>query len=379
MDFLEFISETLEGLKNRSAYRTLYVKEEGFTPYSVYAGARYIDFSSNDYLALSSNQLLKEKLATRLLQHQMGATGSRLLSGNHALFEELEIAINQLFNHSSSLLFNSGYQLNVGVIPTLFSKNDLIIADKYTHASLIDGIRLSGAKFLRFNHLDYEHLKRLLQKQRSSYNYALLVTESVFSMDGDQSNLEELQRIATHYNAQLMVDEAHAFGVLGPQGAGLCARLTKQPQYIVATFGKALGSCGAFILCDPLIREYLINHCRSFIYSTALALPVLLWNLDVLKELPNLEVQRKHLSHLGTYLREGIQRKGYKTLGNTHIVPLMLSSNDNALKKSADLKSKGYLASAIRHPTVARGSERLRFSLSSAHTFEQLDQLINVL
>lgn len=371
MSLLADLQQQLQTLKSQIAYRTL----------SSHKGiSTSLDFTSNDYLRLSKHPLLIKKASSMLHKYGMGSTGSRLLSGHHFLFEHLEQLTASFVNKESSLVFNSGFQLNSGVIPALYGKPDLICADKLCHASIIDGFRLSQSIFKRYHHCNTNHLIYILEKLRGKARHCLVVTESVFSMDGDRAPLEDIQDICQHYDAELMVDEAHALGVFGEKGSGCIEKLEKKPEFIVGTFGKSCGSFGAFLACDYTIKDYLINHCRSFIYTTALPLPVIAFNIAALELLPDLSQQRRHLLETAKYFRT-ILRDSNKflmndILGNSHIVPLRLGSNSAVTFSRDYLKNKHIAVSVIRHPTVAKHQERLRFSVHSGITKENCDYVI---
>jgi 8-amino-7-oxononanoate synthase len=341
----------------------------------------YIDFSSNDYLGLKEHPRMKEESKKAIDAFGTSSSASRLLSGDLKLHHDLEERIAAFKNKEAALVFNSGYQANTGIIPALYSKDDCIFSDRLNHASIIDGIILSGATFLRFQHNDPQHLEALLKDKRGKCKNALIVSESVFSMDGDRAPLTELVRLKEQYACRLMVDEAHATGIFGDNGSGVIREegLENNIDLIMGTFGKALGGFGAYLAADRQIVDYLINTCRSFIYSTALPAPVIaadITGLDLVKEEP---FRREKLLTLAGFFREGLKEKGFRVKGDSQIVPLILEDTQRAVSFAQNLQEKGYWVLPIRPPTVPAKEARLRFSLTFYQSKEILEKLINEL
>lgn len=336
------------------------------------------DFSANDYLGLSHDKTLLENLAQQIKELGMGSTGSRLLSGQNEVAVQLESNIAKWLGKESALLFNSGYQCNVGVIPTFYGKDDLIITDKLIHASLIDGIKLSGATLKRFNHLNYDHCEQLLKENASKYKNILLVTESIFSMDGDVADIKKLVELKQHYHCNLLVDEAHAIGICGDKGTGLAADNIKDIDFLIGTFGKAFASSGAYVALTKQKKALLINQCRSFIYTTALPLPVIFWNVIALEQIKKADPLRVKLTSLQTHFREELIKLNLNVIGQSHIVPVIGESITWLEKTKEDLKKNGIFVPLIKHPTVPKGQERFRFSISTDHSKEVLDDIINI-
>jgi 8-amino-7-oxononanoate synthase len=341
----------------------------------------YIDFSSNDYLGLREHPRMKEESKKAIDEFGTSSSASRLLSGDLKLHHDLEERIAGFKNKEAALVFNSGYQANTGIIPALYSKDDCIFSDRLNHASIIDGIILSGAKFLRFQHNDPQHLEFLLKNKRGNFKNALIVSESIFSMDGDRAPLGELVRLKEKYACRLMVDEAHATGIFGENGSGVIEEegLQEDVDLVMGTFGKALGGFGAYVACSQKIVDYLINTCRSFIYSTALPPAVIASNitgLDLVKEEP---FRREKALSLAGYFRESLKEKGFWVKGDSQIVPLVLEDTKKALSFAESLQEKGYWVLPIRPPTVPEKEARLRFSLTFYHSKEILERLINEL
>lgn len=342
-------------------------------------GKEYIDFASNDYLALSNHPKLIGAAKKAAEEFGVGAGASRLMSGDFKLHHRLEEEIARFKNKEAALFFNSGYQANTGIISSLYGKGDCIFYDRLSHASIIDGVILSRAKSFRFQHNDIEHLESTLRKERGKFKEALIITESIFSMDGDKAPLKELADFKEKYDCRIFVDEAHATGVFGRNGNGLVEEegLEEKIDFIMGTFSKALAGFGAYLATTREIADYLINTCRSFIYSTALP-PVIaacnLKSIDLIKEEP---FRREELLKKSRYLREALQRKGLKVIGDSQIVPVITGDNFKTVELADKLKEKGYWVVPVRPPTVPAGSARLRFSLSYGHEKDILDKLID--
>ena len=362
LDFNEALTELKESL----LYRILPNRDESLL----------YQFHSNDYLNLATHDALVQAAISAMKDYGFGSTGSRLLSGNYGMLETLEKSLAHFLGMEKVLVFNSGFQLNSGVIPTLYGEGDLILADKYCHASLLDGMHLCNATMKRFQHNDMTHLKTLLMTHRSNFKRCLLVTESLFSMDGDVALLDVLQQFSYDYDTELMVDEAHAIGVLGDQGRGLCSQFGIKPTYLVGTFGKAMGTFGAFIATSNEISDYLINRCRAFIYTTALPVPVIAATNQAVSLIQSMDIQRQRLREISAYFTSMMSQKGLSLLGNYHILSLIYPGNRALLDRYSQLKDAGIAVSAIRHPTVPKGKERFRFSLKSSHTKADIDYVV---
>ncbi len=291
------IQETLERLRAEDNFRTL-PNLQPAGKYLYCEGKRYINLSSNDYLGITDEPWQKDFFETLKSEEQfwLSNPSSRLITGNSPEYTTLEKTLSELFGGREALVLGSGYAVNSGVLPALTTKKDLILADKLIHASLIDGLRLSDADWQRFSHNDPEHLERLLRKLRSQYENVWIVTESVFSMDGDIAPLREIVELKQRYDCRLYVDEAHAFGVCGPDGRGIVAQegLLDQCDILIATLGKAIASQGAFVISNPPIRDFLINRMRTLIFSTALPPISLRWSEYIIRRLPEMEEKRRH-------------------------------------------------------------------------------------
>ncbi|HHT7890253.1 8-amino-7-oxononanoate synthase [Pasteurella multocida] len=341
-----------------------------------------LNMSSNDYLGLANNEALRQAFFTQY-QDQLPAltsSSSRLLTGSFPIYDELESLMAQAFGRETALLFNSGYHANIGILPALADKKTLIVADKLVHASMIDGIRLAQCEFVRFRHHDYAHLEQILQKNDRTFERIIVVTESVFSMDGDCADLIQLVALKQRYpQVMLYVDEAHAIGVLGEKGLGLAEQqgCINQIDILVGTFGKALGSMGAYVICDQVIRDYLVNKMRPLIFSTALPPFNVAWTHFVFQQLPHLQAERAHLAQLSQYLRQAIVDIFQVPMpSESCIVPYILGDNELTVRTAQRLQQQGYYCLPIRPPTVPKGTSRIRFSLTADMQVAEVEQFI---
>lgn len=342
-----------------------------------------IDFSSNDYLGLGANKRIKEEFFSKYEHHyfEMTASASRLLSQSQNIYLQLESLLNSLYN-KEILLFNSGYHANTGILSALCNKNTLIVADKLVHASIIDGIILSRAPFVRFKHNNYDELELILDKESPNYENIFIITESIFSMDGDCCDLPRLVNIKKQYdNVILYVDEAHAFGVFGENGLGLAEELDLIPEIdiLVGTFGKACASSGAFVATTDILKEYLINKSRSFIFSTAIPPICCLWTKFIIEHFLGMQKERLYLKEISLSLCNEMRNDGYNIDSVSQIIPLIIGDSAKTLEISKKLRNLGYIALPIRTPTVPKGTERIRLSLNSNLSKETITQLIEAL
>lgn len=332
-------------------------------------GRRMLNLSSNDYLGLSRDTRLRKEFLTRAMEEYLplSSASSRLLTGNFPAYTELEELLAPSYGKESALVFNSGYHANVGILPALADKDTLILADKLVHASLIDGIRLSGAAYKRFRHQDYEQAEHILQNSAHTYKRIILVTESIFSMDGDIADLQRLVRIKKQYpNALLYVDEAHAIGVRGKRGLGIAEEsgTLRDIDLLVGTFGKALASMGAFVVCSRLLHDVLVNRMRPLIFSTALPPLQVAWTSHIFRLLPRMEDRRTHLKKLSALVAQALQGQGGE-VSSSHIIPYIVHDSEACLRLAESLQRKGFYCLAIRPPTVPQGTSRLRLSLTA--------------
>ena len=344
-------------------------------------GRILIDFSSNDYLGLSQHPEVKARAADYAARLGAGAPSSRLVSGTLPEHLAVERRLAAFKGCEAALLFASGYQANASVLPALIGLMPgpvKVFADRLNHASLHAGLTQAGVRQIRFRHNQLDHLDRLLTLPEHQGATRLIVTESVFSMDGDRADLAALLALAVRHDAILYVDEAHATGVLGPRGAGLCAALPPgAPVIVMGTLGKALGGFGAYLAGPQLLIDALVQTCGGFIYSTAPP-PAVLGALDAALDLvPAMDRERAGLLAAAERVRQAAAARGFDTFGSsTQIVPVGLGSEARALAAMAQLEAAGLLGVAIRPPTVPEGSSRLRLSLSAAHDDETVDRLV---
>ena len=370
----------LDELSAQGNLRTLpHALHEGRYLYA--AGEKMLNLSSNDYLGLAADLELRTRFLESLTPEDFlpSSSSSRLLTGNHPAFNELETALARLYGAESALVFNSGYDANTGILPAIAMQDDLILADKLVHASLIDGMRLSRAHWLRFKHNNVKHLERLLALNASNYRHVIIVTESLFSMDGDEAPLRELVRLKQLYpNVLLYVDEAHAFGLRGPRGLCCCEEqgCIGEVDFLMGTLGKAAASAGAFVICRRVIRDYLVNHVRPFIFTTALPPVIAKWNRHVLHLLPEMSERRQHLDQLARHLRRALREQRIKCPSTSHIIPLLIGDSAEAVRHAEDMQRRGFYVRAVRPPTVPEGTARLRISLRADMTDEEMEQLI---
>jgi len=341
-------------------------------------GRELIDFSSNDYLGLAHHPHLKFATQEAIEEWGVSSCASRLLSGDMKIHHTLEEKVASLSGKERALVFSSGYQANVGIISALVGRGDAVFSDKLNHASIVDGVGLSGAKCFRFRHNDLDHLETLLKKHSHEFKARLIVTETVFSMEGDLCPLERLVALKDEYRALLMVDEAHATGIYGPGGAGLVAGLglTERVELIMGTFSKALGSFGAYVAGSAQIVDLLINTCRSFIYSTALPPAIAAANLAALEIVTREPERGRVLRENAAWFRAALIDHGHEVRGSSQIVPLVVGEAERAVAASSALAEQGFWVLPIRPPTVPAGESRLRFSLTYDHSRQQLSKLI---
>ncbi|WP_459189175.1 8-amino-7-oxononanoate synthase [Parabacteroides sp. APC149_11_2_Y6] len=342
-------------------------------------GKKMLNLSSNDYLGLASRIDLRDSFLARLQETDLplSSSSSRLLTGNFSIYEELEQHMCKAFGREATLLFNSGYHANTGILPALADKRTLILADKLVHASIIDGILLSGAPFQRYKHNNYEHLEQLLSKTSGQYEQTIIVTESIFSMDGDIADLQQLVRLKKNYpDVMLYVDEAHAIGVRGENGLGIAEEQNciGDIDFLVGTFGKALASMGAYLLCSKTIREYLVNTMRPLIFSTALPPAQIAWTCFLFDRLPEFTAERQQLSQTSRLLATALQGKGGE-ISNSHIIPFIIGENEACIQKALQLQRKGFYCLPVRPPTVPQGTARIRFSLTASINMEDIKNL----
>jgi len=362
----------LEELKSNSHLRSISNFERKEGKFIYFNGKQLLNLSSNNYLNFADNkEITQEFLDAVGNEYTFGSASARLLTGTLPIYKELENLISSLFGTEKTLIFNSGYHANVGINSSIAGIGDVIFSDKLNHASIIDGMQLSRGKFFRYKHNDTENLKNLLKRERSNFKNAIIVSESVFSMDGDLADIEKLVYLKKKYNCILVIDEAHAFGVFGEKGLGVCEQLglIKDIDLIMGTFGKSIGSVGAFATGQKVLIEYLTNKARSFIFSTSLP-PINIaftkWIIE--NKLPLTHEKRLNMLKLG------------KSMGSeSHIIPVIIGENSKTVELCEILFQNGYFTLPIRPPTVPVGTSRLRLSLTTDITEKDLEILKEVL
>ncbi|HLG21298.1 MAG TPA: 8-amino-7-oxononanoate synthase [Candidatus Manganitrophaceae bacterium] len=375
------IRKEMTALKAEGLFRSLTTVEGTQSTTIERDGKRFLLFCSNNYLGLANHPRLKAAAISAIKTGGVGAGASRLISGNSALYTRLETRLAEFKSTESALVFSSGYTANIGALCALAQKNDLILSDRLNHASLVDGARLSGALFRVYRHKDMAQLKKILSNRKKNQN-ALIVTDGIFSMEGDIAPLSEIFALAEDYGAFIYLDDAHATGVLGPQGRGTPAHFNLKSGRIIqmGTLSKAIGGVGGFIAGDNLLIQYLINKARPFIYTTALApasLASALAALTLIEEESGLIQQLWKNTH---YFRRKVLELGFNIgASETPIVPLLIGESEKAVTFSRKLLDHGIYIPAIRPPSVPKGSSRLRVSLMATHTQEEIDTLLSAL
>lgn len=346
-----------------------------------FEGASLINFCSNDYLGLANHPEVIQSFQRASESYGVGSGASHLISGHSFAHQALEEELAEFTGRPRALLFSTGFMANMGVIATISERNDVLFQDRLNHVSLLEGARLSGSKLKRYAHGDVESLKSLLAESTASGR--MVVTDGVFSMDGDLAPLQGLTEAALNSNAWMMVDDAHGLGVLGANGGGVLEHFGlngDRVQILVGTFGKAFGTFGAFVAGSEDLIDYMIQRCRTYAYTTAVPPAVAEATRASLRLIQAESWRREKLVALIRRFREGAEQLGLNLLDSaTPIQPLIVGSNEAALSASLSLRQKGFLVAAIRPPTVPVGSARLRITFSAAHEFEQVDQLLDAL
>jgi 8-amino-7-oxononanoate synthase len=377
---MSIFKQELSRLQNRHLLRRLKVIESSDGRTASIDGKRVLLLCSNDYLGLAGHPALRLAAVEAMNRYGFGSGASRLVSGNSSLHQELEQEIALFKGTEAALVFNSGYAANTGVIPALAGTGDLILSDSLNHASIIDGCRLSKARTEVYRHRDVNHAELLLKNSQGS-GRRLIVTDGVFSMDGDIAPLPDLVALAERYNALLMVDDAHATGVLGKSGRGTAEHfgLSGRVPIQMGTLGKALGSFGAYISGSRELIDYLVNGSRSFIFSTALPPAICAASIAALHLVEQEPALRARLWENRAHFAEGITALGMSVHpSETPIMPLFLGDSENTLRASEKLLSNGIYTTAIRPPTVAEGAARLRITVTSSHSEEDIDRALEI-
>lgn len=378
---LKFLEEELKKLSVKNLKRSLRRHDDRPGRLISINGKSVINFSSNNYLGLANHASLCSA-SREALECGTGSGASRLVTGNLAVHEQLETELAEFHQMESVRIFNSGYQANIGLIASLAGKNDLIVSDKLNHASIIDGSKLSGAKVRIFDHCDPNSALACIQAH-PGVDRVFLISESVFSMDGDRAPLLEYRKLCDTQGAFLIIDDVHGLSVIGPGGRGLCAELGVIPDALVGGMGKGFGSFGGYVAGSELLSEFLLHKARSFVFSTGLPAAVAAASLASLRLVRSTEGdnRRKHLNSNIEYLRQGLRSLGLLTpgSGSTAIFPIIIGDSLKTVEMTQKLLAEGVFCQAIRPPTVPEGKARLRISLSCLHTKHDIDRLLSSL
>lgn len=375
---MSFYDEEIKKLVEKDNFRQVHNIEYKTSKYLSIDGRSLLNFSSNDYLNISTDRDLLNEFIEKYKNHEefiLSSTSSRLLTGTSTVYKKLEDNLAKIFNKEACLIFNTGYQCNLGVVSSLVNRDDVIFSDKLNHASIIDGMRLSSTQFFRYKHFDYNNLEELLIKHRNEYKKAIIISESVFSMDGDIADIKKLIELKKKYNCLLMIDEAHAFGIYGKNLAGIADRdnLLNDVDIITATLGKSFASMGAFCVSNRTIIDYLINKANSFIFSTAIPPVNIMWSNFLIEEKFN--TVRQKAEKLNTLIKEA--HNYIKDNGETQIVPVIIGENNKTVKIAEQLRAKGFYVLPVRPPTVPVNTSRLRLSLTADITFDEFKTVID--
>lgn len=377
MDYYQNFRAQLEAKEKEQNKRSIKVYEPIDAVRVKRNNQEFIMMASNNYLGLTHDLRVQQAAKYAVEQYGTGSGGARLTSGTFPLFNELELGIADFKHTEQALVFNTGYMANVGTITALMNKNSIIISDELNHASIIDGCRLSGARIERYNHKDIEHAEHILKNYKSSHK--MIITDGVFSMDGDIAPLDKLYELGKEYNALLMVDDAHSTGVLG-NGRGTAHHFGLTDVDVqLGTLSKALGSVGGYVAGRKELIEYLVNYSRSFIFSTALSPADIGAALEALTIVKNEPLVVEQLNENTAYMTNKLQSMGIECDDETPIFPIIVGDNGRALSLAYELELRGIIITAIRPPTVPVGESRLRMTVTAAHSQEQLDYVANTL
>ena len=379
MQCLEWIEDELKEIRENKLFRNLTEIQSGQSPEVTIDGNKYILLASNSYLGLSVHPDVVAAARNALEKYGTGSGGSRLVSGSSDLHRELETCIADFKNTQSSILFSSGYLANIGTISSLVGPGDFIFSDELNHASIIDGCRLSKATIRIYPHLDYNVLEDMLKKDTDSSGKKLVVTDSVFSMDGDLADIKVLAAISEKYGAMLMVDEAHSTGVLGERGSGATEHfgIEESVPIVMGTLSKAVGSLGGYIAGDRNLIDFIRNRVRSYIFDTSLPAASLAASMTAIKIIREDKERRKHLWDLIAKFKKGLSETGLVVL-NSHsaIVPVLIGEPEPTLSFASELRNEGIFTPAVRPPSVPHGKCRIRASLMATHSEEHITRAI---
>ena len=379
-----FFNSILE-LKKKSLDRNLRLLTKVDTVKIKYKRKTLLNFSSNDYLGLSQNNTIKNDTIKIIKKYGIGSGSSRLVSGNFDFHEKIERELAKKKKSETTIIFSTGYLANYSILSSIlssniFKKNPIVFSDKLNHQCIYEGCKDKRINFLRFHHNDMNHLEYLLKKNKFKQNPKFILSESIFSMDGDFADIESLVNLKKKYNSFLFLDEAHATGVYGKNGFGLSLEFNNDIDCVTGTFSKAFGSFGAYVSCSKNLKSFLINKCPSFIYSTSLPFSLLASIYSGIKIIPKLKNERKKLIKNSYFLRTMLNKEGFN-IGNsqTNIIPIIIGNSKKALIISKKLEKKGFYVVPIRPPSVPPNSSRLRISITSSHSQNNIKKLFKFL
>lgn len=379
--FEQNFARELADLRKRHAYREFRTIQGIPGEWVEIKGRRLLNLSSNNYLGIANHPFIKEMSVRAVEELGCGATASRYIAGNYELYDQVEQELARLKNTEAALLFNTGYAANLGIISALVGKGDLVLCDKLNHASIIDGIMLSGAKLIRYKHLDLAHLEKILQ-QETGYRRRLIVTDTVFSMDGDLAPLPEIVSLKEKYGAVLMIDEAHGGGIFGPNGGGLAEfyGVSDRVEVTMGTLGKAFGCAGAYVAGRRVLIDYLRNKTRSLIFTTGLPPAVLGSIQGAIQVVRDEGWRRKEVLGKAAKVRDSLAGAGFNILNTrSQIIPVVTGTNETTLEFSRRLEEAQILAVAVRPPTVPPNSARLRLAVMATHRPEDLARAVDTI
>lgn len=377
----EILDNKLSEIQKAGLFRELRLIDSAPSAKVMHNGKEYINFSSNNYLGLAGDSEINKAAAEAIEKYGFGGTSSRLVGGYLKPHKDLETALAEFKNKEAALVFPSGYQTNLGVLSALGNiENTCIIMDKLNHASLWDGAKLSGARIFVYDHCDMNSLEKVLKRTRD-YKLKIAVTESVFSMDGDIAPLKEFIDLCIKYGAASIIDEAHSTGLFGKEGRGLTDELgiSDKVDIIIGTLSKAFGVQGGFVCSSLKFIDYLINKSRAFIYTTAVSPAICAAALKSLEIIKRSDDKREHLHNISNTLRTKLAEKGYTSNSKSQIIPVIIGDIENTAKISQKLLENGIYAPAIRFPTVAKNSARIRISLIATHQKEDIEKLLEII
>ncbi|WP_418388549.1 8-amino-7-oxononanoate synthase [Virgibacillus dokdonensis] len=377
MSFDDKLHNRVKEMQENSLYRTLRTMETASQSARIVDGEKKIIFSSNDYLGLANDKRLIHATIEALQQFGVGSSGSRLTTGNTYWHEKLEKKIATFKQTEAARLFSSGYLANIGVLSALAEAEDVILSDQYNHASIIDGCRLSKAKTCIYRHVDMEDLERKLAAT-TKYKQRFIVTDGVFSMDGSIAPLDRMMELADHYHAYVIVDDAHATGVLGQSGRGTSAYFGIMPDVVIGTCSKAIGTEGGFVAGSSILVDFLKNHARTFIFQTALPPAICVATYTAIELIEQDASRRERLHYNIRKVKEGLNDMGYAVKGDhTAIIPVIIGDQQLALEFAKELEEKGIYAPAIRPPTVPNGESRIRLTVTASHSMKDMDDVLH--